>query len=154
MKRFFKYFLCSAILLFSVGALFSAIAPSKKPVTAEQLQDYKTPLPWKPEDIVAFPTTAESKDGTFKFSSFVVLDQPPKDKDADKTAKALEKFKAKYDKKGTVPFKVMASIELIQKKDNKKVRYLKGKSEIYVLSDADKKVSLKDKVDNAKLCPT
>jgi len=154
MKSFFKYSLCVAPLLFFVGALFSAIAPSKKPVTVEQLQDYKTLLPWKPEDIAAFQVNAESKDGTLKLDSHVVLDQPPKDKDAAKNAKELEKFKAKCARKGTVPFKVMVGIDLVQKKDNKKIKFLKGKSEIYVLNETDKKVSLKDKVDNAKLCPT
>ncbi|HCE42381.1 MAG TPA: hypothetical protein DET40_02390 [Lentisphaeria bacterium] len=153
MKRFFKYSLCLVALLFLMGALYSSIAPLKKTVAVDQLQNYKT-LPWKPEDIVAFQKNAESKDGTLKFDSYVVLDQPPKEKDAAKTAKELEKYKAKYAKKGTVPFKVMADIDLIQKKDNKKIRFLKGKSDIYVLNETDKKVTLKDRVDNAKLCPT
>ncbi|MFA6290490.1 MAG: hypothetical protein WC637_01840 [Victivallales bacterium] len=154
MKGIYKYSLCFAFLFLSTGILSGAIALTGKSVTAEQLQDYKTLLPWKPDEVAAFQTNAESKDGALIFKSYVVLDQPPKDKDAAKTAKELEKFKAKYAKKGTVPFKVMANIELVQKKDKKKVRLLKGKTEIYVLNEAGKKVSLKEKVDNAKLCPT
>ena len=149
-----KHLVCSAILLFSAGIVCAAVALAKQPVTLEKLQEYKTLLPWKPEAIAAFEKTAEIKDGTLKFDSFVVLDQPPKNKDAGKAAKELEKFKAKYEKKGTVPFKVMVDMDLIQKKDNKKVRYVKGKSEIYVISEKDKKILLKEKVDNAKLCPT
>jgi hypothetical protein len=45
-------------------------------------------------------------------------------------------------------------MELVQKKDNKRVKYVNGKSEIYVISETDKKVLLKEKIDNAKLCPT
>ncbi len=154
MKRFLKYSLCFVAVFVLAGLIFGDMMLTKKTVAVEQLQDYKSLLPWKPEDIAAFQKNAESKDGTLKFDSYAVVDTPPKQKDADKTAKELEKYKAKYEKKGTVPFKVMADIELIQKKDNKKVRYLKGKSDIYILSETDKKVTLKDKVDNAKLCPT
>jgi ribosomal protein L36 len=149
-----KYLLCSAILLSSAGIVFAATALTKQPVTLEKLEECKSLFPWKPEDIVAFNRTADIKEGSLKFDSYVVLDQPPKLKDAEKYAKELEKFKAKYTKKGKVPFKVMASFELIQKKDNKKVKFVKGKSEIYVINETDKKVLLKEKVDNAKLCPT
>ncbi len=154
MKSFLRYSICLLILLLSAGVLFGSIAVMQKAVTVEQLQDYKTLLPWKPEDIVAFPKNAECKEGTLKFESYLVLDMPPKQKDADKTAKELDKFKAKCAKKGIVPFRVMVGIDLIQKKDSKTVKFLKGKTEIYVLSESDKKVSLKEKVDNAKLCPT
>jgi vancomycin resistance protein YoaR len=135
-----------------MGALFSSIVLAKKPATIEQLQNCKTLIPWKPQDVIAFQKNGESKDGVLTFSSYVVLDQPPKEKDADKNAKELEKFKAKYVKKGTVPFKVFVDMELLQKKDNKKVKFLKAKTDIYVLNETTKKLVLKDKVDNLKLC--
>ncbi|MCX6983982.1 MAG: hypothetical protein NT118_04405 [Lentisphaerae bacterium] len=154
MKKTIKYLVCSALLLSSAGIVCAAVALAKQPVTIEKLQECKSLLPWKPEDIVAFKKTADIKEGAITFESYIVLDQPPKDKDAEKTARELDKFKTRYAKKGAVPFKVMASIELTQKKDNKKVKYVKGKTEIYVINETDKKVLLKEKVDNAKLCPT
>lgn len=154
MKGILKYSIYLPVLFLAAAVLFGDISIEKKAVTAEQLQGYKTLLPWKPEDIVAFPKNAECKDGSLKFDSYVVLDTPPKEKDAKKAAKELEKFKAKYVKKGTAPFKVMVSMELIQKKDNKTVRYLKGKSDIYILNEKNKKLALNKKVDNDKLCPS
>jgi ribosomal protein L36 len=142
------------ILLFSVGTAFTVFAFTKQPVALEKLEECKSLFPWKPEEIAAFQKTADIKEGSLKFESHVVLDLPPKIKDADKYAKELEKFKTKYAKKGKVPFKVTASFELTQKKDNKKVKYVKGKSEIYVINETDKKVLLKEKIDNSKLCPT
>lgn len=155
MEKIIKYLVCFGILLSSAGVIYAAAGSlTKQSVTAEKLQEYKSLIPLKPEDIVAFPKTADIKEGSLKFDSSVAIDMPPKDKDADKTAKELEKFKAKYTKKGIVPFKIMVSMELAQKKDNKKIKFTKGKSEIYVINETDKKVLLKEKVDNAKLCPT
>lgn len=155
MKKLIKYLVCFAIMLSSAGIIYAAASSlTKQNVALEKLQGYKSLIPWKPEDVVAFPKTADIKEGSLKYESSVAVDIPPKDKDADKTARELEKFRVKYTKKGTVPFKIMASIELTQKKDNKKVKFTKGKSEIFVINETDKKVLLKEKVDNAKLCPT
>jgi hypothetical protein len=154
MKKMLKYIMCSSVLLSSAGVICAAAYLTEQPVTLEKLQEYKNLLPWKPEDIVAFKKTANIKDGALKFESFIAVNQPPRDRDAVKTANELEKFKDKYAKKGTVPFKITVSMELVQKKDNKRVKYVNGKSEIYVISETDKKVLLKEKIDNAKLCPT
>jgi cell division protein FtsN len=154
MKKMIKYLVCSAVLLSFAGIVYAASAFMKQPATLEKQQECKSLIPWKPEDVVAFEKAADIKEGALKFESFIVLDQPPKDRDASKTAKDLEKFKAKYAQKGKVPFKVTVSMDLTQKKDSKKVKYVNGKSEIYVINATDKKVLLKEKVDNAKLCPT
>ena len=154
MKLQIKLLVCVLGIISLALISYAAVSLAKKPVTLENLQAYKDVLPLKPEDVIAFTKTAEGKEGTFKFESYIVLDQPPKQKDAEKTKKELEKFKEKYAKKGTVPFKVMVDVELIQKKDNKKIQYTKDKSEIYVISETDKKALIKTKADNAKLCPT
>jgi hypothetical protein len=133
--------------------IHAAPSLSVQAVSLEQLQECKALLIWTPEDIIAFKKTADIKKGTLTFGSSIYLDQPPKNKDAAKAAKDLEKFNEKYAKKGAAPFNIMVDLELIQIKDKKKVKYSKDKTDIYIINYTDKKVTLKQKVPNGKFVP-
>jgi hypothetical protein len=138
--------------LISATLCVGAIAATCEKITEADIKDVQD-LPLKPEEILALPSESKSAKGVlYKFEMWMEVNLPRKSSD-DKYQKDLAKLKAKHGKKGTVPFRFTADIEVKEPKDSKYKRYTKGDTWIYII-DSEKKIVYKKKEGNGKLCPS
>lgn len=133
---FFLLLLCLAVQVRSEDAFNAELVERLKKVEK---------LPFKPEDALTFKTKTEYKGKHYDFH--VVNNRlyfPIALKDINI---------AKYEKRGTIPFRITA--ELLEAKigDKNARRFMRGQA-WFLFIDAENKIVIDKKLSLAKLCPT